>query len=75
MKKASGKKLRITAIVEEVNTRPEDPQFEKSPKEPSMEHDVLKALRQLGHEVTVLPVYDSIEPLVEGIEKSPPMQI
>ena len=72
MKKAPRKKLRITAIVEEANTLKADPQFEGNPKAPSMEHDVLRALRQLGHEVTVLPVYDSIEPLVEGVEKNPP---
>ena len=66
------KKLRITAIVEEVNTPADDPQFEGKPKEPSMEHDVLRALRKLGHEVSVLPVFDSIEPMVEGIEKNPP---
>ena len=72
MKRTPKKKLRITAIVEQANTLKEDPQFEGKPKEPSMEHDVLRALRQLGHEVTVLPVFDSIEPMVEGIEKNPP---
>jgi D-alanine-D-alanine ligase len=66
------KKLRITAVVEEVNIPREDPKFEVRPKEPSMEHDVIRALRQLGHEVTVLGVFNQIEPIVEGIEKNPP---
>jgi D-alanine-D-alanine ligase len=66
------KKLRITAIVEEVNIIKEDPNFESRPKQPSMEHDVLQALRQLGHDVSILGVYNQIEPLVEGIEKNPP---
>ncbi len=66
------KKLRITAIVEEVNIPKHDPFFEIRPSEPCMEYDVLHALRQLGHEVTVLGVYNQIEPLVEGIEKNPP---
>ncbi len=72
MKKTPVKKLRITAIVEQANMLKEDPHFEGKTEEPSMEHDVLKALRRLGHEVTVLPVFDSIEPIVEGVEKNPP---
>jgi D-alanine-D-alanine ligase len=66
------KKLRITAIVEEVNIPRDDPNFEGRPAPPTMEHDVIRALRKLGHEVTVLGVFNQIEPIVDGIEKNPP---
>jgi D-alanine-D-alanine ligase len=67
-----GKKLNITAIVEEVAIPREDPEFRSKPKQPSMEHDVLRALRRMGHQVQVLGIFDRIEPMVEGIEKNPP---
>jgi D-alanine-D-alanine ligase len=68
----AGTKLRITAIVEEAAIPKEDPEFKGRPKEPSMEHDVMRALRGLGHQVDILGIFDRIEPLVEGIEKNPP---
>jgi len=67
-----GRKLSITAVVEEVLITKEDPDFSVKPGTPSMEYDVLRALRGLGHEVQVLGIYDRIEPMVEGIEKNPP---
>lgn len=67
-----GKKLKITAVVEEAGIPKDDPEFRNRPKDPSMEHDVLRALRRLGHDVQVLGIFDRIEPMVEGIEKNPP---
>ena len=66
------KPLKITAIVEEVNIPKEDPEFKTAPPARSMEHDVIRALRELGHEVSILGIYDRVEPIVEGIEKNPP---
>jgi D-alanine-D-alanine ligase len=66
------RKLNITAVVEEVAISKDDPEFRLRPKESSMEHDVMRALRRMGHKVTVLGIFDRIEPLVAGIEKNPP---
>jgi len=66
------RRLKITAVVEDAVIQNDDPLFKSRPEEPSMEHDVLRALRRLGHDVSVLGIYDRVEPMVERLGQQSP---
>ena len=48
------RKLNITALVDKWTIPANDPGFEQSPKDPITEYHVIRTLRELGHNVSVL---------------------
>lgn len=66
------RKMRITVLVD-WNTIPEDdPDFSFDPLPPVTEYHVINALRELGHQVLVLGVRDSVIDLTKMLESQQP---
>ncbi len=68
------KKLRVLALAHKEFVPPESPgTVEETRDKPwRMERDVLETLRELGHEVLVLPISDEIAPIRAAIEEFEP---
>ncbi len=61
------KKLKITVLVDAAEITSEDPNFEGHPEVPTTEHHVTGALRNLGHEVSVLGAVKDIGTIVKTL--------
>lgn len=66
------KKLDVTVLFDDDAYCPNDPDFEKTDTEDSVEHDVIQALRRLGHRLTLVRVGGSVAPLVRRLTENPP---
>ena len=66
------RKLNITALVDEAEVRPGDPDFQNEPSEPITEYHVIHALRELGYRVTVLPATQDICAMVTALNRNRP---
>ncbi len=62
-----GRRLRITALVDESARPANDPDFTESPEVPTTEHHVIETLRELGHEVSVLGLAEDIPAVVTAL--------
>lgn len=67
-----GRKLNITVLVDEAEIKPNDPNFEDVPEKPITEYHVIGALRDLGHEVTVLGAVSNIATVIEKLTENRP---
>lgn len=66
------KKLHVTALVDGTTVPENDPEFTVTPPVPSTEHHVIGSLRELGHEVSVLPVQEDIPEIVAALNRDKP---
>ncbi len=66
------KVLHIMVLVDALTIPDADPEFKEKPETTNMEYNVVRALRQLGHEVKILGISDQIAPLVESLNHSHP---
>jgi len=64
--------LSITVLVDDTTVDASDPQFIHSNPEGKTEYAVIRALRALGYPVYVLPVDDSVDPIVKQLHENPP---
>ena len=64
--------LDITVLVDATEIRVSDPNFETFPEKPTTEHYVIKALRDLGNEVSVLGAVDDIGTIVKTLSEQDP---
>jgi len=61
------RKLHITVLVDEAEITDEDPNFEGAPDLLTTEHHVIGALRELGHEVSILGAVSDIATIVKTL--------
>jgi len=66
------RKLHITALVDGTTVPENDPEFMVTPAVPSTEHHVVGALRELGHDVSILPVEEDIGAIVTALNRDKP---
>ena len=66
------RKLHITVLVDGSTVPPNDPQFAVTPEIPTTEHYVAGALRELGHQVSVLPVKEDVGEVVAALIRERP---
>lgn len=66
------RKLNITVLVDVASVPDNDPDFEGSPDVPTTEHHVVDALRNLQHNVSVLPAADEIEKIISALKEHKP---
>jgi D-alanine-D-alanine ligase len=68
----SKKRYHITALIDEAEILPEDPNFEGTPPEPMTEYHVIQALRELGHTVSVQGVGSDLPAIVNRLTELSP---
>lgn len=68
----SKKRLHITALIDEAEILPEDPNFEGAAPEPLTEFHVIQALRALGHTVSVQGVGSDLPAIVNRLTELGP---
>ncbi len=66
------RKLNITTLVDEWTIDTHDPEFREKPEKPSTESHVIKTLRELGHDVSVLGCKDNIAIVTTALNKEKP---
>ena len=66
------KKLNITVLVDEAEIPAEDPDFLAAPEEPSTEYHVIKTLRALNYNVSILGAVKSIEVMTAALKEQKP---
>lgn len=66
------RKLHITVLVDEAEIKASDPNFEAVPEKPVTEYHVIGALRDLGHEVSVLGAVSNIATVIETLSENRP---
>lgn len=66
------RRMKVTVMLDEATVPEGDPGFEQVPEEWSTEHHVILALRNLEHQVDVLPVGRRVEPIVESLGRIRP---
>jgi D-alanine-D-alanine ligase len=66
------KHLRVTVLLDAGCIPGDDPQFEKLPGEPTTEYHVIQALRCNGHTVSILGIFDQVEPIVTALTDPKP---
>ncbi|MHC4204491.1 MAG: D-alanine--D-alanine ligase family protein [Planctomycetota bacterium] len=66
------KKLHITVLVDAAEITVDDPNFEGHPEVPTTEHHVTGALRDLGHEVSVLGAVSDIGTITSTLTEQKP---
>ena len=66
------KKLHITALVDGTTVPENDPEFMVTPPVPTTEHHVIGSLRELGHDVSILPVQEDIPEIVAALNRDKP---
>lgn len=66
------RKLQVTVLVDAAEITEEDPNFEAEPEVQTTEHHVIEALRDLGHEVSVLGAVSEIRTIVETLTENEP---
>lgn len=65
-------KLDITVLVDGTTVPDNDPEFAEVPPVPTTEHHVVGALRELGHNVSILPVREDIGDIVTALTRDKP---
>lgn len=68
----SKKRYHITALIDEAEILPEDPNFEGTAPEPMTEFHVIQTLRELGHTVTVQGVGSDLPAIVNRLTELRP---
>jgi D-alanine-D-alanine ligase len=66
------RRLRVTVLIDAACSPEDDPTFLGPPTEPSTEYHVVTTLRELGHEVAILCVDQSVEEIIHGIHEQKP---
>lgn len=66
------KKLRVSVLMDAACILPEDPEFHTEQTSASTEFHVINALRQLGHNVSVLGVKDDVQTFVALLQEQEP---
>ena len=66
------RKLYVTVLVDAAEIIEEDPHFEIQPEIPTTEHHVIDALRELGHEVSVLGAVKNIGTIASTLTEQRP---
>lgn len=67
-----GLKLNITVLVDEAEVKPNDPNFEAVPEKPITEYHVIGALRDLGHEISVLGAVSDVGTIIDTLTEDKP---
>ncbi len=67
-----GRKLNITALIDWSAVPDKDPEFMSVPQAPTTEYHVIGALRLLGHNVSILPVEESVRKIVVTLTRRKP---
>ncbi len=67
-----GRKLSITVLVDEAEIKANDPNFENVPEKPITEYHVIGALRDLGHDVTVLGAVSDVSIIIDALTENRP---
>ena len=65
-------KMNITVLVDGTAVPENDRDFTGNPDTPTTEHHVIQTLRELGHDVSILPVEEDIEEIVSILTKNKP---
>lgn len=65
-------KLNVTVLIDWSAVPDKDPEFVGVPEAPTTEYHVIGALRRLGHNVSILPVEDSIRKIVVALTRKEP---
>lgn len=66
------KALKITVLVDASTVPAQDPEFKDSAEKKLTEYHVIEALRLLGHEVSVIGVFDNLEALIQDLKSTKP---
>ena len=66
------KKLKVTVLVDEGEILKNDPEFRESLTAHKTEYHVAEALRNLGHNVSILPAVEDIAGLINSLKKQAP---
>jgi len=66
------RKLDVTVLIDWSAVPDKDPEFLSVPENPTTEYHVIGALRRLGHNVSILPVEDSIRKIVATLTRKEP---
>jgi D-alanine-D-alanine ligase len=66
------RKLKVTVLADKWTIPTNDPEFRQRPKEPTTEYHVIRTLRELGHNVSVLGVEDDITIVVTTLSGEKP---
>ena len=66
------RKLHVTALVDGTTVPENDPEFTGTPAVPTTEHYVARALRELGHNVSILPVEEDVGEIVAALIRGKP---
>lgn len=66
------KKLNITALVDFASIPDDDPEFHDPTGKAVTEYHVIEALRQLGHTISVIGVFDNLEEIISRLKKIEP---
>jgi D-alanine-D-alanine ligase len=66
------RKLNVTVLIDWSAVPDKDPEFMGVPEAPSTEYHVIGALRRLGHNVSILPVEDSVRKIVVILTRNKP---
>ncbi len=64
--------MKITVLVDGTAVWPNDPEFTGEPEAPTTEHHVIDALRELRHDVSILPVAEDITVVVNRFTEQKP---
>lgn len=67
-----GSFVRITALMDMAAIPPDDPLLENAEGEAITERHVVSALRELGHDVSILGAQSSVEDLLDGLKTARP---
>lgn len=66
------KRLKITVLVDEAEIPANDPEFSTLPQKPTTEYHVIDALRNLGHNVSILGAGEDINLIIESLKEQYP---
>ncbi|MGB8226213.1 MAG: ATP-grasp domain-containing protein [Sedimentisphaerales bacterium] len=66
------KQFKITVLVDSATVPDGDRQFLKHSQKPTTEYYVIQTIRKLGHDVTIIPVEDSLKKLANQLKKQNP---
>lgn len=66
------RKLKVTVLADKWTIPSSDPDFTQRPKEPSTEYHVIRTLRELGHNISILGVEDDITIVITTLNGEKP---